>query len=50
MLVTFEVLKVDRSRDASEGQQLNMPSMFVTLEVSRGDTSRDVRDSHPKNI
>ena len=47
MLVTWEVSKPDRSREASFEQPSNMPPMSVTLEVSRPDRSREESDEQP---
>ena len=50
MFVTFEVLKEDRSRDASDVQAENMYSIDVTFEVSKDDRSRDASDVQKENM
>jgi hypothetical protein len=47
MLVTLEVLKLERSREVREEAYLNMELMLVTLEVLKLERSREVREEAP---
>ena len=50
MVVTFDVLKDDRSRDSSDIQLLNIASMLVTLHVSKLVTLSDLSEKHSRNM
>ena len=47
MLVTADVSKLDRSREARDEQPRNMFDIFVTPDVSRPDRSTEARDEQP---
>ena len=46
MMVTFSVLKLDRSKAVRLEQLANILAMLVTFEVSKSDKSRVINDSH----
>ena len=48
MLVTFEVLKFERSREVSPMTFLNIDCISVTLAVLKLETSREVSPEAPK--
>ena len=50
MFVTLEVLRLDKSRDSSDGQKQNIHAMLVTFEVSRPDRSTLVKALQNWNI
>ena len=50
IFVTFEVLKLERSRVVKEEQPLNIPFISVTWEVSNLETSSVRSALHPANI
>ena len=50
MVVTFDVLKDDRSRDSSDVQLLNIPNILVTLDVPKLVTLSDLSEEQPANI
>ena len=50
MLVTFDVLKFDRSKAVKDLHFSNIASMLVTFEVSKLDRSSEESDEHSLNI
>ena len=50
MLVTFCVLKCDKSREGKPEQPENIPPMLVTFCVLKCDKSREVKPEHPENM
>ena len=50
MLVTFCVLKCDKSREVKPEQPENIPPMLVTFCVLKCDKSREVKPEHPENM
>ena len=47
MLVTFEVSKLETSREVRDEQLSNIWCIATTLEVSKPERSREVRDEQP---
>ena len=50
MLVTFCVLKCNKSREGSAEQLRNIHLMSVTFWVLKVDTSREVKPEQPENM
>ena len=46
MLITLDVLKLDKSKEVNDEQSENISLILVTLDVSKLDKSKEVNDEH----